>query len=215
MESRAHKSVNLFSHIKNNLTLSIIQLRVQELEAAVEMKDNEALRVLKDQSIKVEKIPHENHMKKPVNEIDLDEISVIPDITFWSKIEHCKPMKRKRTMDDNLPGFADDQNEKAKGPSLTNKDEDVVLNTEVYQVPIPDSCFDMKNDAEMVNSDYKDVVSCSLSMRQGRERDHANKLSADTDDELICLGDNNPAHSSVNIRKEISSLIPDSQPGKP
>ncbi|KAL8495139.1 hypothetical protein ACS0TY_019346 [Phlomoides rotata] len=199
---------------KANKKIQNLKLRVQELEAAVEMKDNEALRGLKDQSIKVETNPHENHMKRPLNQINLEETSAMPDMTFCSrKIESCKPMKRKRTMDDNLSGFTNDQNEKVKGPpSMTNKDEDVVLIPEECQVPIPEPCFDKKSDVEMVNSDNKDGVSCSLSMRQGRKRDQANKLLANADDEVMCLGENNPVQSSVNIRNEISSSIPDSQP---
>lgn len=162
------------------------------------MKDNEALRVLKDQTIKVKNNP-----------FDLDETSVMPDMTFCSrKIEPSKPMKRKTTMDDNLSGFMDDQNKKVKGPAMTNTDEDFVVTP-------PDSCFDKQNDVETVNSNDKDGVSCSLSMRQGKKRDQANKYLANADDEVICLSDSNAVQSSVHIRNEIGSSIPDSEPGKP
>lgn len=200
------------------------------------MKDNEALRVLKDQNIKLKSNSHENRMKSRANQIDLDETSDMPDMKFCSrKVEPCKPMSRKSTMDDNLPGCTDDQNEQVKGPSSRNKDEDIGCSstllqgssyensmpcadnnviTEECHVPIPDSFFDTKSDVEMLKSGNKDGVSCSWSMRRGRKRNQDNKLPANVDDEVICFGDSNPVQTSLHIRKEISSSVPASQLGK-
>ncbi|KAI3444491.1 hypothetical protein Pfo_001156 [Paulownia fortunei] len=219
---------------KANEKIKKLKLRVQELETAVEIKDNEALRGLKDQDIKFKTDSHENTMKRPANQVDIDETSDMPDITFCSrKVAAFKPMSGKSTLDDNLPGCTDDHDDQVKGTSLINEEEDIMRSstfvqrfsdelmpcadnnviTEGCHVPIPDACFDTQNDIEMPKSGNKDGVCCSWSMRKGRKRDEANKLSANMDDEVICYGDTNPVQTSLNIRKEIRSSIPVSQPG--
>ncbi|KAK6162267.1 hypothetical protein DH2020_002108 [Rehmannia glutinosa] len=221
---------------KANDKIKKLKSRVQELETAFEIKDNEALRVLKDKDIKSKTDSHENTVKRPAIQIDVDETSDMPEITFCSrKVAPCKPMSRKSTLDDNLPGrIIDDCNDQENCPSLINENKNVVFSSTVVQgvsdelmpfadknvitkgfhVPIPDTCFDTENEVEMLNSSNKDGVSCSWSMKKGRKRDQADKLPANMDDELTCYGDTNPVQTSLHIRKEIRSSIPVSQPGE-
>ncbi|KAG8391879.1 hypothetical protein BUALT_Bualt01G0232800 [Buddleja alternifolia] len=214
---------------KANEKIKKLKLRVQELEAAVEIKDNEALRVLKDQDCKFETHAHENMMKRNANPIDLDETRDMLDDSFRSrKVEHSKPMSGKSTINDIIH----DQNDQEKGPSI-NEDENIVrsstsvhglscktpmtsANNAVnhrFDVSMQHSSFDTQNEVEMLKPGVKDGVSCTRGLRKCRKGDKANRLPADVDDEVICYGDTNPVDTSLHIRKETTQLTPFPQPG--
>lgn len=209
----------------NKLIPIIIQLRVRELATAVEIKENESLRLLKDQNIKPKSSSHEHQMKKSSSQAGLDESSEpsgMPGMPFCiGKEELPKPMSGKSTMNDKLPKFTHDRNEQVRGPSLTNENEDIqgssyknsnddVVVEECHD-PRPVSCLPALG---TVKSDNKDGESCSWSMRSGRKRDRANELPSNVDDDVICFGNTNPVETSQHIGKETSSSIPVSQPGK-
>lgn len=191
----------------------------------MEIKENEALRVLKDHNIKPKSSSHEHQMKKSACQAGLDESSGMPDMSFcMGKEELPKSMSRKSTMNDKLPEFTIDRNEQVRGPSLTNENEDIqgssnknsndnVVVEECHD-PRPVSCFNGKNDVGIVKSDNKDGESSSWSMRRRIKRDRADELPSNVDDEVICFGNTNPFETSKHIGKETSSLIPVSQPGK-
>ncbi|PIN20176.1 putative E3 ubiquitin ligase [Handroanthus impetiginosus] len=216
-------------------TINKLKLRVQELETAVEIKDNEALRLLKGQGIKFKTDSCENTMKRPANQIDLDGISGMQDTTFCSrKNESCRPMSKKHRTDDNSPGHTDDQNDQEKGRSPTNEDEDIVCTSTLAQgllpenvmpiavndiitqgshVPVSDESFDTQNDVEMLKSGNEVGGSCSLAIRHGRKEDQTSKLSSNVDDVVICYGDTNSIQTSLRIRKEITPSVPVYKPG--
>ncbi|KAL0428811.1 UNVERIFIED_CONTAM: hypothetical protein Sradi_0507100 [Sesamum radiatum] len=187
-----------------------LKSRIQELETAAEIKDNETLRVLKDQDARFKADSHENTMKRHGNRTDLDETSYKSDSTFISKkLEVCMPMITKSTIDDIFPECTDEQNDQEKGRSSINEDKSVGCSTSVQgfscknfmpcvdnsviiqrcHLPLEDASFDTQNNAEMPQSGNTDGVSCSRAMRKGRKADLANKLPAHVDDEVICYGE--------------------------
>ncbi|KAH6829979.1 RING/U-box superfamily protein [Perilla frutescens var. hirtella] len=204
-----------------NKKIKKLKLRVRELATAVEIKENEALRVLKDQNINLKRSTHEHQMKKPANQAGLDESSDVLDMSFHlGKEELPKPM-------------AMGGNEHAKGPSLTNEDKDILYSStsiegssyktsmpgadnkvivEECHDPRPVTCFDGKNDVEIVKSDNKDGESCPWSMRRGRKRDRENEAPCNMDDEVICFGDTKPVQTSLHAGKDTRTSIPASQP---
>ncbi|KAL0397942.1 UNVERIFIED_CONTAM: hypothetical protein Scaly_0242600 [Sesamum calycinum] len=163
-----------------------LKSRIQELETAAEIKDNETLRVLKDQDARFNADSHENTMKRHGNRVDVDETSYKSDSTFISKkVDICMPMTRKSTIDDIFPGCTDEQNDQEKGRSSINEDRTV-------------------GNAQSGN---RDGISCSRAMRKGRKADLANKLPANVDDEVICYGETGPVQTSVHIKKETTSRV--------
>ncbi|KAK4418569.1 hypothetical protein Salat_2269700 [Sesamum alatum] len=211
-----------------------LKLRIQELETAAEIKDNETLRVLKDQDARLKADSHENTMKRHGNRIDLDETSYKSDSTFVSKkAEPCMPMTRRSTIDDILPGCTDEHNDQEKGCNSINEDKNVGCSTSVQgfscknfmpcvdnsvitqrcHLPLEDASFDTQNNVEMPQSGNRDGVSCSRAMRKGRKAEQANKLLANVDDEVICYGETGPVQTSVHIKKETTSSTQFSQTG--
>ncbi|KAL3622161.1 hypothetical protein CASFOL_033572 [Castilleja foliolosa] len=157
-----------------------LQLRVQELETAFESKENEALRVVKNLDIKLKRKSHENTMKKPVKQIDIDEIDVIPDISL--------------NEDEDITC------------STYAKGSDNYVNTNGYDMPMPDARFD-------IQTNEKNGVSCSGSITKRRKVDQTSKLTNDIDDDMICYGDTNPVKTSLHVRNKIKSSFPVSEPG--
>lgn len=198
------------------------------------MKENDALRVLKDQNIKLKRNSHDNQMKRPTNQAGLDDIR---DISFvLEEEEFPKHVAEKCTINDKLPGFAHDRNEQVRVPISTNEDEDKLCSSTSMQASsyktsapcaddniIVEECHDPrlvqcshadKNDVELVNSDNKAEVSRSLSLRKCRKRQRAEEVPSNIDDEVICIGDINPVQTTVHNEKETSSFNPVSEPGK-
>ncbi|KAG6430188.1 hypothetical protein SASPL_108250 [Salvia splendens] len=169
---------------------------------------NDALRVLKDQNIKLKRNSHDNQMKRPTNQAGLDDI---PDISFvLEEEEFPKNVAEKCTINDKLPGFAHDPS--AYKTSTLCADDNVIV--EECHDPRPVQCFHAdKNDVELVNSDYKAEVSRSLSLKKSRKRQRAEEVPSNIDDEVICTGDtNNPVQTPVHNGKETSSSNPVSEP---
>ncbi|XP_057780411.1 uncharacterized protein LOC130998980 [Salvia miltiorrhiza] len=215
-----------------NKKIKKLKLRVRELATVVEMKENAALRVLKDQNIKLKRNSHDNQMKRPVNQTGLDDIL---DISFsLEKEEFPKPMSGKCTINNKVPGFTHDRNEQVRGPPSPNEDKDRLCSStsiqgssyknsipcaddnvivEECRDPRPVPCFDGgKDDVELVNSDNKVGVSFSLSLKKSRKRHRADEVPSNIDDEVICFGDTNPVQTSVHNGKETSSSTPVSEP---
>ncbi|KAL6496813.1 hypothetical protein OROHE_027295 [Orobanche hederae] len=204
---------------KANDKIKKLKSRIEELETAFEIKENEALRVLKDQDIKFKTDSHENATKRPSKQFLIDETSAMPDIAFCSK----------KVSDDNLPGrTTDSHNEQERIRSSVNQYENITCSTLVQgfsdktmpcadnNVPTPDACFNKESEVEMLHSGDKDGVSCSGPITKRRKIDQAGKLLAnmdDDDDEVICYGDINPVQTSLHIRNEIKPPIPVSEPG--
>ncbi|KAL6495529.1 hypothetical protein OROGR_030092 [Orobanche gracilis] len=203
---------------KANDKIKKLKSRVEELETAFEIKENEALRVLKDENIKFRTDSHENAMKRPSKQFLIDETSAMPDIAFCSK----------NISDDNLPvRTTDSHNEQERIRSSVNQDGNITCSTLVRgfsdktmpcaddNVPTPDACFNKESEVEMLHSGDKDGVSCSEPITKRRKINQAGNLLAnmDGDDEVICYGDINPVQTSLHIRNEIKPPIPVSQPG--
>ncbi|KAL7158813.1 hypothetical protein ABFS83_02G168000 [Erythranthe nasuta] len=199
---------------KANEKIKKLKSRVQELETAVEIKDNEALRLLKNQDTKFKTPSHDTTLKRSANQFDLDETYDLPDVTFRSR-----KVARKNPVDDNLPGCTNDK----------DKDKDTVCSStfvhgfsDKKSTPVTDKNgfteryhvdFDSQNEVETVRHGNKDGVSCSWSMKKGENRDQMNNLPANIDDDLICYGDRNPIQASLHVRNEISSSTSVPQPG--
>ncbi|KAG6427176.1 hypothetical protein SASPL_111416 [Salvia splendens] len=215
-----------------NKKIKKLKLRVRELATAVEMKENDALRVLKDQNIKLKRNSRDNQMKRPTNQGGLDDM---PDISFvLEEEEFPKHVAEKCIINDKLPGFAHDRNEQVRVPISTNEDKDKLCSSTSMQAssyktsapcaddniiveechdPRPVQCFHAdKNDVELVNSDSKAEVSRSLSLRKCRKRQWAEEVPSNIDDEVICIGDTNPVQPTVHNGKETSSSNPVSEP---
>ncbi|CAA0820744.1 RING/U-box superfamily protein [Striga hermonthica] len=217
---------------KANDKIKKLKLRVQEVEAALEFKENEGLRVLKRLDSKFNMDSH-NTMKRPANQSDIDETSAMPNISFCSsKVSPHKPLSKRSTLDENLPARTSDEcNEQKKSPSLIKKDENITSSsftrgfpdqlkscsdnnafTKGSHFPVTDVCFDTQNEAEMLNSAKKDGFSCFQPMPKRKKRDEATKLPAnsndDDDDDVICYGDTNPVSTSEEPRVGPSSNIP-------
>ncbi|KAL2490322.1 RING/U-box superfamily protein [Abeliophyllum distichum] len=120
-----------------------LKLRVQELETAVEAKDNEALRALRPSKKIAAQVPNgfyldckfktrsqEDQTKEPALQVDLDETSGMPDSSFCSrktrKFKPSNPMLKKSTADEMTPRSTADQNDREKGPFLINEDKDTI-----------------------------------------------------------------------------------------
>ncbi|KAK4411442.1 hypothetical protein Sango_0217200 [Sesamum angolense] len=169
-----------------------LKSRIQELETAAEIKDNETLRVLKDQDARFNADSHENTMKRRGNRVDVDETSYKSDSTFISKkVDICMPVTRKSTIDDIFPGCTDEQNDQEKGRSSINEDR-TVGNATIWK-------------------QRRNIL--LPAMRKGRKADLANKLPANVDDEVICYGETGPVQTSVHIKKETTSSSQFSHPG--
>lgn len=192
----------MFSLIKNKLIPSvIIQLSVRELATTVEIKENDALRELKDQNIKLKRNSHANQMKRTANQAGLDDISCKP--LNLEKEELPKPMTKNDDKDLLCSSTS------IRGPLYKNSIPSADDNTIIKEShdPGPVSCSEGNNDLN-----NKDGVSCSLSMGSGK-RHQANEVPSKVDDEVICLDDTNPAQSSAHNVKETSSSTLVSQPG--
>lgn len=188
----------MFSLVKNKLIPSvIIQLSVRELATTVEIKENDALRELKDQNIKLKRNSHANQMKRTANQAGLDDISHKP--CSLEKEELPKPMTGNEDKDLLRSSTSVHKN------SIPSADDNMVIKEN--HDPGPVSCSEGNNDLN-----NKDGVSCSLSMGSGK-RHQANEVPSKVDDEVICLDDTNPAQSSAHNVKETSSSTPVSQPG--
>ncbi|KAL1549808.1 E3 ubiquitin-protein ligase TRAIP-like isoform X1 [Salvia divinorum] len=227
------REARCYEELENaNKKIKKLKLRVRELATAVEMKENDALRVLKDQNIKLKRNSHDNQMKRPANQAGLDDV---PDISFgFEEEEFPKHVAEKCTTNDKLPGFAHDRNEQVRGPISTNEDKDKLCSSTSMQAPsyktstpcaddnvIVEECHDPRpvqcfhadeNDVELVNSDKKAEVSRSLSLRKSRKRQRAEEVPSNVDDEVICIGDTNPVQTPVRNGKEASSSTPVSEP---
>ncbi|GER57415.1 RING/U-box superfamily protein [Striga asiatica] len=93
---------------KANDKIKKLKLRLQEVEAALEFKENEDLRVLKHLDSKFNMDSH-NTMKRPSNHCDIDETNAMPDISFCSsKVSPHKPLSKRSTLDENLPACTSD-----------------------------------------------------------------------------------------------------------
>ncbi|GER57418.1 RING/U-box superfamily protein [Striga asiatica] len=201
------------------LRLTLSQLRLQEVEAALEFKENEDLRVLKRLDSKFNMDSH-NTMKRPSNHCGIDETNAMPDISFCSsKVSPHKPLSKRSTLDENLPACTSDEcKEQKKSPSLINKDKNITSSssfargfpdqlascsdnnaiTKGSHFPAKDVYVDTQNEVEMLNSAKRDGFSCFQPMPKRRKRDQAAKLPANSndDDDVICYGDNNPVSTS-------------------
>ncbi|KAL3829691.1 hypothetical protein ACJIZ3_018493 [Penstemon smallii] len=219
---------------KANEKIKKLKLRVQELETAVEMKDNEALRVLKEKDSKLYTSFLANKMKEPADQTNFSKAAEMPDKSFCSKkVEPLKPMSRKNTTEDNIPGNNYGQNEQERCSSTINEVEGLLhSSTQVhefsYQNSIPcthnsavtksshvarqDATFDTQNEVEMSRPCDRSGMSCYQGVGMGTKVESKGP-PADVDDEVICYGGTNPFQTSFHIRKETGSSVPVAQPG--
>lgn len=178
-------------------------MTVRELATAVEIKENDALRVLKDQNQKFKKNSLANQTKRTANQAGLDDIA---DKSFsLEKEEPPKPTSGNE--DKDLLRTSTYIQGSSYKKSIPSADDNMIIKENLD--PVLESCSDGKNDR-----DNKDGMSCSLSVGRGKKRHRANEVPSNEDDEVICLGDTNPVQTSVHNVKETSSTTPVSQPGK-
>lgn len=172
-------------------------MSVRELATTVEIKENDALRELKDQNIKLKRNSHSNQMKRTANQAGLDYISHKP--FSLEKEELPKPMTGNE--DKDLLHSSTSVHGSLYKKSIPSADDNMVIKENLDPGPV--SCPEGNN---------KDGVSCALSMGSGK-RHRAHEVPSKVDDEVICLDDTNPVQSSAHNVKETSSLTPVSQPG--
>lgn len=205
------------------------------METAAEMKDNEALRVLKDQDCKFKANSPRNTLKRPANQASFDEAFEMRDNSFCSKsgepVKRLKPTIERSTMDNIVPPSTSDQNDLEKGPILIHEDKDVLFSsarvTEFsnkrttpcsVNSAVTKSCHALRQDAtsdaqdaiKILKSGSQNGIMSSQEVSNGVE---ANTSSAGLDDEVICYGSVNPVDSSLNIRKETGLSAPLTNPG--
>lgn len=200
------------------------------------MKENEALRGLKDQDIKFKRHSDEDTMMRPVKKLKLAETSDIPDITLCSrKTKRYELLSRMTTINTNVPGDNDDQNNLQKDQFIINQEKNIScpstsvqgllpknlrppadnsVDTALSHAPIRDASFDTINDVRILKFGNKDEAPSSRFTGKCTKEDQDKKLPANVDDEVICYGDTNPVQTSVHIIKETGLQSPSPQPGK-
>ncbi|CAA2934987.1 filamin A-interacting 1-like [Olea europaea subsp. europaea] len=208
-----------------------LKLRVQELEIAIEAKDNEALRASKKIAAQVPngidpyckiKTSSQDQMKEPDLQIDLDETSGMPDNSFclrkMRKFKPSNPMLRKSSVDDMTPRSSADQNNKESGPILINEDEDMIYPSSYVQeysfeslmasidkeTVMRSSHLSRGNVASNTNDEKLVQIFGNKDGVDGNLGDHAKHPPAVIDDEVICYGDSSSIQTSFHIRKETS-----------
>ncbi|XP_075521214.1 uncharacterized protein LOC142554426 [Primulina tabacum] len=208
---------------KANEKIMKLRLKVQELETLAETKENEALRVLKNQDSKFNtKSPGKKDLE---NHIDLEHVSEMPIYSFLPREELSKIVRTKGTNydvttesdfeqnDQKKSAFINDRNDmmqssirphrfssKKTTPCLNN-DHDAQTN----HMPIKDANFDVQNGVEIRRSGDFDGLSCA---RVVRKIDQCNKPPHEMDEELIYNDKGNPVQTSLRITKEARSSMP-------
>ncbi|XP_073148062.1 uncharacterized protein [Henckelia pumila] len=207
---------------KANEKIMKLRLKVQELETLVETKENEALRVLKNQDSKFNTdFPGK---KETENHIDLEHISEMPTNSFFPRKELSKIGSTKSTIyeitsesdfeqnDLKKSAFINERNDimqssirphrfsSKKATPCLNSDHD----TQTNHMPRKDATFDAQNGVDILRSGASDGLSCA---RIIRKIDQCNKPPHDMDDEVKCNGKTDHVQNSLHIIEENRSSM--------
>ncbi|XP_051129215.1 uncharacterized protein LOC127250068 [Andrographis paniculata] len=222
---------------KANEKIKKLKSRVQALEASVEIKENEALRVLKDQGIKSKMDLEENEAKRPVKRTKLADPSDMLDTMLRSRrtAEPCELLTGKSMIDSNATGHGDGHNSMERVlcagtnqgksaaalcpcTSVQGFSSNILRPHADYSQCTQDMSVGAQNDVKIGNSSYEDRILGSLlpTEEECRKEDQVKKLPANVDGEGVrCYGDTNSVQASFNIRKETApdAHIVSPQPG--
>ncbi|KZV37409.1 hypothetical protein F511_01277 [Dorcoceras hygrometricum] len=214
---------------KANEKIMKLRLKVQELETLVEAKENEALRVLKNEDYKFTtkdpgKEENENH-------IDLDDSENFNEtgtnLFLLKKEQLSKVGNIKGTIYDITSESDFVQNDRKKS-AFINESDDMMQSsiirphmlsskkvtpcsnndhdTRTNHMARKDATFDLQNGVDTRRSSDSDGLACARAVRMN---DHCKNPphKHDTEVEVICNGEANPFQTSLQIIKETRSSI--------